>query len=435
MNLYKQSQFNVEVLKEQDHIVLYNSYSGSVCRLENDLYKIICGGLFDNAVSSFEELLDQGFIVPAEENEVDIILSEERERRDDLEEKSKLLFIIAPTLKCNLRCFYCFESNQNDNEIMSDEVIDDTVDYILKSTNLSTKHIHIKWFGGEPMLAFEQIIRMSEKLKERLHGRSIAFSSSMITNGILLDREKVKKLISVANLNEAQITLDGRENEYCRRKGAMPSDYSSVIKNIKDCADYIKTVIRLNYDRENFLEVLSLLQELFPNKTISPRVQISLGELVAYNGKSRGEFVNYIEADEYHIRILEWLKDNYPDYIPPRDLPKKRIVFCGLKCMKNMAIGPNGDLYKCEHDFGDNSRSVGNVKTGLSQTQYLKAFMDLKLSDKCKSCKLLPLCLGGCPSVRLFSGKENCVITEKIVTYMIKDFLFKKEGTVNGNNN
>lgn len=67
---------------------------------------------------------------------------------------------------------------------MTEEVIVAVGKYIIEQSKKKT--ILINWFGGEPLLAFDVICEICDKLNEA----HVEFWSSMVTNGSLLDEEK-----------------------------------------------------------------------------------------------------------------------------------------------------------------------------------------------------------------------------------------------------
>lgn len=75
------------------------------------------------------------------------------------------------------------------------------------------------------MICYEQILSLSCKIKECLQKSNVKFETSMITNGTLLDEERIKQLLEIANLKKIQITLDGDVNNYCLKKCTNPQIY------------------------------------------------------------------------------------------------------------------------------------------------------------------------------------------------------------------
>lgn len=86
---------------------------------------------------------------------------------------------------------------------MSLEIMKKSVDFLMKHSTNSTK-VDIGFYGGEPLLEFDNIKRLIEYIEERYPYKSISYS--MTTNGTLFNQENIKFLIK-KNIN-VMISLD-----------------------------------------------------------------------------------------------------------------------------------------------------------------------------------------------------------------------------------
>jgi sulfatase maturation enzyme AslB (radical SAM superfamily) len=91
---------------------------------------------------------------------------------------------------------------------MSKNVADKIISLIMKRKEL--EKVHFSWFGGEPLFNNEIISYICSELKKN----NINYSSSMITNGLLFNKELILKAKDLWRLSHLQITLDGTEYEY-----------------------------------------------------------------------------------------------------------------------------------------------------------------------------------------------------------------------------
>ena len=91
-------------------------------------------------------------------------------------------YTILPTTACNARCYYCFEHGSK-IVTMTEQTANEVVEFIVR--NCGDKRIHIAWFGGEPTLATARI----DQICEGLIKNEIKYSSSITTNGYLIDEE------------------------------------------------------------------------------------------------------------------------------------------------------------------------------------------------------------------------------------------------------
>lgn len=418
-NKFVGSKFNFIVDEVSEKVLVYNTFSGSVCQLEKNIWEMINLGKIEETHPYFNALKQQGLIVPKEVDEIEKILTQENIAKYT-DSKKHLHFVIAPTLKCNLRCYYCFEPSKCDSLIVTNDTLCDILHFIESSLTSETKTLKITWFGGEPLLAKDSIIKFSEAMIKIAEQHFVQYASAMITNGICLTKEIAGILKSKCKVQEVQITLDGDNEEYCKRKGATSSIFNKVINNIVDAAELLRIQIRLNCDGRNYDSIVRVVDELFTKYNLSEKITVYLAQVTDYNGDG---FVccNSDDFNKLVIKFNTYLTNKYPLY--NKNLTKKldaKKCYCALKKCNNFAIGPKGELYTCEHDFGIKGRIVGDVKKGLYYTKYHKKFLELHLSKKCKQCKLLPLCLGGCPSMRYNSKKEACCTNEELIKYLIK---------------
>ena len=126
--------------------------------------------------------------------------------------------------------------------------------------------------------------------------------------------------------------------------------------------------------------------------------------------------IRHIEFDKYVCNLLQ------RPYKPR--LPRYRKNFCGLYKLKNFVIGPEGEIYKCEHHVGMAEKIVGDIRCGLYYTDDMINFMNTALYDKCKSCSLLPLCIGGCPSVRQdLQNEDTCRFSLEYIKQLLSTYI------------
>lgn len=406
---YDFSKYNIVIKENADFIYLYNSYSGAFVKLEKQIYNYVSTNIVEdkNTVESFDSLLDEGIIKPINLNEFNKILLTERVAIYD-QSKESVSFVIAPTFACNLRCKYCFEKNITMDATMDNKLIDDIVDYIIKSTTISTRKLHITWFGGEPLLEYEKILQLSEKLKLKLQDTTIKFTSSIITNGVLLNKDKILTLINICNLNNMQITLDGTEKKYCEKKGASPEQYKHVLMLIAEATKYVKVSVRLNCDKKNMDDLKDVAKLLIAKAHKITNLHLYLAKLVNYSDCSEPNLFSQTEFDVQKIEFEKYICQLLNKPYKPK-LPHYRKCFCGLFKLKNIVIGPSGELYKCQHYVGLPDKVIGDIYNGIYCNDYTLNYLKNKPLDICKDCKVFPLCLGGCPSQKEILPKgESC---------------------------
>lgn len=177
---------------------------------------------------------------------------------------SSLSLTIAITRACNFDCSYCFEGNRT-GKPMNEEVEEKLLRFIRSHQG---RGLHIVWYGGEPLLAFDRILSIDKKLKEM----SRPYDASMITNGYLLTPEKAA-MLNELNINYLQITLDGGRDTHDSRRYLKSSGrtYDTILENIEGvmASDFRGCLhIRVNVDSRNeeeFAQVYRYFLDKYPN--------------------------------------------------------------------------------------------------------------------------------------------------------------------------
>ncbi len=86
---------------------------------------------------------------------------------------------------------------------MSDKVENEIIKYIqnnIESNNQINK-LNITWFGGEPLLCIDKIVRMTEKINNIALKNNIFTSYSIVANGVLLNNDDVYEKAKICNIN------------------------------------------------------------------------------------------------------------------------------------------------------------------------------------------------------------------------------------------
>ena len=436
MKHFKYSQYNIVVCDNNRYITLYNSYSGAIVKLEKEVFEAIKAGNFLlSDVLYGQELLDNGFIVNSQINEFNRAKAQIESVLTDSWQET-VSYVIAPTLNCNLDCIYCFQKEyrtQGNEHLLTDETLSKIETFLIKrnSGNKRLRKVKVNWFGGEPLLCYNQIVSFCESIIYELEKFEIGFECSMITNGILLDEDRLTELTKKCNLRRIQITLDGEEDTYCLKKHTTTENYYKVIKNICIATKYAKTTVRVNADKENFNELVRLIQSLLQEDIHKENLSIHFAQLRDYQNRC-ATYPLFTDSEfwQYRKQFYDVLKISQDDKRDERDrlggLPLA--PFCGLARKNNFVIDYLGNLYKCEHYIGDEDRIVGNIEDGIYYNDEYLHSMTLSVDQRCTVCDIFPQCnYSRCLAMHGFAGMGlNCrcyneqlkVIKEKAKKYL-----------------
>jgi uncharacterized protein len=320
------------------------------------------------------------------------------------------------SLDCNLACTYCFEGARKGKLYMSAETADRFVDFV-KTINLKGKNgINVVFYGGEPLLSMDIILRISEKLRAVAESKKMSYSFSFITNGTLLTRRTVEKLLPLG-LETAGVTLDGPRNVHdaFRPFKSGKGSFDAIVKNIQDACSLIDVQVSGNYTGDHYRE-FPLLLDHFVDRGITPDKISS----VDFNPVVR-------ECDEYappdfHDGCMSasepWLSEAtvfLREEILKRGFHTRAVLpsVCAIERRNSVVVNFDGTLYKCPGLIGRKSFCVGELKSGIIDYRASHALDNWK-NEKCLACSYLPLCFGGCRYMKLVrDGNMNGVDCKK----------------------
>lgn len=100
---------------------------------------------------------------------------------------SNLELVIMPTMQCNFRCAYCYENFQM--KPIDDAGVTSIIKYLHRTLSRYSG-LAIDWFGGEPLLALDQMEKITEQALKCCSQLKIPYHSSITTNGYLLTLSK-----------------------------------------------------------------------------------------------------------------------------------------------------------------------------------------------------------------------------------------------------
>lgn len=421
----KESFYNVILREDESNhkILLANTDTLAVAWLDMNEYEKIQNRNDIILHDSLSKMLSMHFIVPKDYDEQGKIFKNHIELINN-ETPSKLIYIIAPTLECNMHCKYCFEGITPQKRCMSNEDIKKVVEFIKKqiSINPTCNEIHISWFGGEPTLQIDKILFAARELSSFCREKDIKYISNIVTNGLLFTKDVALRLVKDAKISRAQITIDGLADTYSNMKGTHKKNFYKVIQNIKECSEILKINIRVNSYPKNENELIELFRYILKENDLNGRVGMYITPIYNCEANQLTDLYGEREFIEFSKRFDDILNKEGIKYNIYGSLPRRFDLFCGLSKKNNYCIGPDLNLYRCEHFIGRKEYSVGNVITGLNEQNSFDAiFFDYEIETKCKDCKYYPICQGGCRSLRMTNNVTiNCdYISEKFKYQMI----------------
>lgn len=407
----KVSNYNV-LFEHKNKKFAFNSMTCALAEVNDDFFNLLNSvksknfhekNLKKKDLEVFESMKKGGFITDDCFDEIEFLKFKSYQGKF---RTNSLGLTIAPTFACNFACPYCYESTKN--EIMSQDVMEAICNEVQKAAEYK-KQIHVSWYGGEPLLAKGIIWDLSERFLKNCEKFGASYSATIVTNGYLIDDETIQNFIKYKILR-VQITIDGPpdiHNSRRKLKCSSKPTFDVILKNAKKILDAgVNVALRINVDKTNEPCVEELLDIL---------LNYGLGDAYVYLGhvQPSTEVCQSISGDclstkDYALKFVNFektlIKKGFnPNYYP--SYPKAKTTNCGANAINSKVVAPDGNLYKCWHDMSNKNMSIGNIKdlndvtdkNIMTQVNYM-LFEPFKNND-CIKCNVLPLCMGGCPTV------------------------------------
>lgn len=315
---------------------------------------------------------------------------------------------ILPSLACNLRCVYCYETR--DAGVMGDEV-QAAIVRLAQTRVQPGGSLAVTWFGGEPLLNLPIIERLSRSFMEICADRQAKYSASIITNGYLLDKGTAEALVEL-KVDHAQVTLDGPEAVHDARRptAAGRGSFRRIFENLTAASPVLPVSLRINVDQTNravIPDVLDLIAAAGLQRSVHPY----LGHTLPYNDVCQDVATSCIASDDFSLLDLETafelMKRGFWTFSPP----KSTNAYCLADNNNSFVVTPSGGLVNCWNDSADPSAEVGHLLKPPTDRMRSKSLAWLSRDPfalACLECLLLPICMGGCPYLYLKTGQLQC---------------------------
>lgn len=374
--------------------LLYSTKRASMALVRDSTLSAIESGSLHHVEQ--QTLLRLGILVNSSEQEL-----QEMAGFFDRLNKTRTVFTatIVLTLDCNLDCVYCYEHNVKTKQHIARTSIDAFVDYVTSLDFQRTKEVTIDFYGGEPLLAVDTIIYVSQKLKEAGQRFGFKYWFRLVTNGTLLTPKIVEELAGLG-LTGAKVTLDGPEQLHnaARPFASGKASFGRIIGNIKEASELIDIQIGGNYTANTFRSFPLLLDDLAETGITPDKVALVKFDPVADSGGPQGvtfelgggcTSINEEWLFEASIFLREEiLKRGYRT-------PKITPLACVVELAGDIVLNVDGVLYKCPGMLGRKEFAAGAIQHGLIDYRDMYNLGHWK-NQECLGCSYLPLCFGGC---------------------------------------
>lgn len=308
---------------------------------------------------------------------------------------------------CNLRCTYCYGAGGSfggPRDYMSEETAIKAIDFLLKQ-NPKNKKFSIIYFGGEPLLNFELLKKVTKYCRDIEKRSDKSFSLGMTTNGTLVS-EQVLQFCDDNNIS-ISISIDGTKevHDECRKCADGSGSFDKLIDNVNNLLRKRdgKATARITLTRKNLAlyDILNGVENMGFKKVNVALVSVDENSPLNINQSDfpilREEYIKIAKDVLNKSKRKEYSAANifYP-YL--KMFHKKQIMFYNCGAGRHyLAVSPDGGLYLCHRFAGMDEYKLGDVEEGLiegKQKDIINSYVDAK--NKCDICWARYICGGGC---------------------------------------
>ncbi|MDR2907235.1 MAG: radical SAM protein [Bacteroidales bacterium] len=381
-------------IKEKDDVILiYTMMNDAYFALSKDKYDLLLQDNVDKIkeqnTNFFSAMKKLGVLIPSDLNEIESV---QMNNRKQVFNNNHYKLTINPTLECNFRCWYCYE--EHPKGYMSKDTMRSIVKYVERMINEDgIKHINLDWFGGEPLLYYDEVVfPLSKKIMNIAKKNNVGFSNGATTNGYMMNEKKISSFVTIS-LNNFQITLDGNKElhdkiRYNEKKGGS---YEQIIENLRmlSIRENVTIQLRINYTQKTLEKITEILDDLPEPNSTKGKIQIMFQQVWQDSLKKN------VSSDNVQDVFRKKGFSVNGAHINPN------FYTCYADCYYQSVINYNGDIFKCTaRDFYTYQPDGKLDKNG--EIVWNESILSKRLgkatfeNEKCLSCNYLPACTGPC---------------------------------------
>jgi uncharacterized protein len=324
---------------------------------------------------------------------------------------------------CNLACKYCYAENQGSNavgQLMSWDVAEATINHLVQASG-SRRDLTITFFGGEPLMNVDLIVRTVNYCKEVSKSTGKRFAFTISTNGTLLT-EDVRAFLNSHGFTML-VSLDGYADMHNAQRpfrDGSPS-YQKVLEN----ATAMLATFREQGQTWRIKARANLTSQYHDMKRTTKAIEdlgfttVGLAAIRTCCGSTAGSSDSGLNAKDFEELDLAYestIDDVLAAMEAGRELSPyarrwigkafqhvvKRVTTLGLICgvgRNTNAVDCRGSIYPCHRYVGMEAYRLGDVWSGLDREKTMAYYSRCNETaiTNCQGCWLRFICAGACP--------------------------------------
>ena len=323
---------------------------------------------------------------------------------------------ITMGLKCNYACSYCNQAHQPHEQVGGKEDADELIAKMKANFEFGTyDKFRLEFWGGEPLVYFKTLKPLAEKVKKAYPNAQFM----MVTNGSLLDREKIDWF----NRMGFSIGMSHDGPLHAQNRGPDPLDEPKA----KDAVVYaLKTMGQTRFTfncvltRENvsiakvrnfICDKLNRVDLGYEHVAVDSReLQVTTEELMLpYDESGLAHSLQTNDEKKEIVHALFWetiqaenafswtvdakMKGFFESivYGRPAEVVGQK---CGMDKEDNLAIDMKGNVTTCQNTSSLTKHNIGNIED-MENVRLTNSY-HWSTRAECPSCPVVQLCQGAC---------------------------------------
>ncbi len=359
----------------------------------------------------YSRLVQAKILVPDAIDEYALLLEE---REGVIHASDAMRLTILPTLNCNCRCPYCYESHPV--TVMTSEVVE-SICQLIRDRAKRLSFLGIVWFGGEPLLCPEIVDEIGQCARDVSQHYGVSYEAGMTSNGFLLN-ERAIEILKRTGVSSIQVTLDGSRERHDRTRvlaGGGPT-FDVVVENVKN---YLhahpehKVAIRIHLHGEDEEEVEGILKHAERFQGFEGRVAFYFRTLYTSHAEeweagSRRECELEVQKEPSALvrrLVQEMAKRGFMQPI----FAGRRYTYCEADLRNAFVVRPDGYVTRCTVAI-ERERAIGKLtRNGIQFFNVRRQPFDRKIlleREYCRGCQFLPWCWGHCAFQNVMNDED-----------------------------
>lgn len=410
---WKLSYYSIisEPLNARKDVVLYSTRSAQAVKIAAQLKEQLLIDPNYLPEQTIKLLAEIKLLVPEDENELHAIVTE---NNNEIAASTLLYEVIQPSAMCQLGCDYCGQEHSKDyiSTSISEKLLARIKNKIEQGNYRS---LFIGWFGGEPLMGLQQMRALSKELINIAAEKDLSYGAKVVTNGLSLKPAIFKELVTDMKVQQIELTLDGtgmyHDQRRITKEGAATFDL--IFKNILDITGMpefdelnCKLSLRCNVDHRNVKGVSPLIKLLAEHKLQNKLAYFYPVGVYSWGGNDAHQ--RSLTKEQFAAMEIEWMIEMLELGFTPALLPHRVKKVCMAVSKDSEMYDAFGNIFNCTEvsyaSFYKNTPYVlGNLKnpTTAAIRPLNSWYTDMEDASAkqfpCITCRMLPVCGGGCP--------------------------------------